>query len=954
MQRRTIQRLSLALFVITILWGLFTVFIYYGIPVHGRVLMNGEAFKAVESGCDSTAFFCRGAHALLPSIAHTFHRLRPFFGYALLSLMFYGIFLAWQCVKTGYAPKRFQWRPRTIAGLFLGSTWLLFTVLTNANYSQGGESSVSIRRVVEPHPEIYRNVGEEGMAELKTNFNRLLEKNCLTLKRHLRPDAREFTLKNSCMQMTFFQKAGAQIIFLGLLILTFLTTGRWLLHLLRFRLNRVFIEAVMSFGLGACAWMMILWVLAVAHLFKQPVGWIAIFIVLAGGYKHARYWLLTFWEHRWETQRSWKSPLLLVGWILLTLCAVNFLTVLRPFPIGWDDIGSYLNRPRLLSSYGSFIYNMAPFQWEYLTSLGFMLYGYDSIVGSTTAMMINWLAGPFAFLVVIATVQIFLGGGTGLIAGLLYYLLPMVGHFSFADMKTDNAVFALQAISIFTLLCALFLRTKDEEDGERHVEEQELEQSSGKKCWLQCVDWQWFLLAGIFCGFAFGTKPTAIMTAFTLGMMTLGTLLHPSAAIGVAALTIPVYIKTGALNIVAVLERVGWGDLSMNAVLYGSFIVGIVCLAYAVSRAKDKMQHALQATALLAIGFLAAVAPWIAHNNVLKKDVGLHLFAPNQLSPVFDTDGSLTSPAYEVPIRKLPPELQIDKSHPTCNATAREEELGRYWGFRQGWGHYITLPWRSVMNLDSAGYYVTTNPSLLLFPLLLLLPAFWLPVSRWLRWLTAGSIFLTVQWIFLANGVPWYGIAMFLGPIVALEVMILKAPDRQNRIALSILVALGILSCICMRMWQFDQQRNLLEFPMGKASAATMRERTIPHYNNIRDVVMERHESIADRPYLYRIGTFIPYFIPKNLEVIGMEDHQVDFFNCLHQERNNQLTLKRLKALGFNSIIFDTNTATIERNPNGTLHKKVETFVNFLNDTSLNLQVLINDPGAGVVYIIIP
>jgi len=257
------------------------------------------------------------------------------------------------------------------------------------------------------------------------------------------------------------------------------------------------------------------------------------------------------------------------------------------------------------------------------------------------------------------------------------------------------------------------------------------------------------------------------------------------------------------------------------------------------------------------------------------------------------------------------------------------------------------------MNIDSAGYYVTTSPALLLFPLLLLVPFFWLGKGRWLRWLFVGTGFLVVEWVFMANGIPWYGIGMFLGLAIGLEVLIIKSPDKQNRFLATVLIAGSIVSCFAMRSWQHEQQMNLIEYPMGKASAGVMRERTIPHYDDITDILLERHANVDDRPYVYRVGTFIPYFIPKNLEVIGITDHQLDSFNCLYQERDSQLTLRRLKALGFNSVIFDTNTATIERDENGSLHKKVQSFVDFLNDPDLGLQIAVNDPGRGIVYILI-
>ena len=138
-------------------------------------------------------------------------------------------------------------------------------------------------------------------------------------------------------------------------------------------------------------------------------------------------------------------------WFLLSYLAFNYLNVIRPFPIGWDDLGSYLNRPRLLVSYGKFVHSMQTFQWEYITSLGFLLFGYESIFGATTALIINWFQGFLAVLTVYMLGRTFMGPGRGVLAATLYYTLPMVGHFSFADMKIDNAVFVMSALSMFVV-----------------------------------------------------------------------------------------------------------------------------------------------------------------------------------------------------------------------------------------------------------------------------------------------------------------------------------------------------------------------------------------------------------------------------------------------------------------------------------------------------------------------
>jgi hypothetical protein len=268
--------------------------------------------------------------------------------------------------------------------------------------------------------------------------------------------------------------------------------------------------------------------------------------------------------------------------------------------------------------------------------------------------------------------------------------------------------------------------------------------------------------------------------------------------------------------------------------------------------------------------------------------------------------------------------------------------------------HYLILPWRQVMNIDAFGYYVTLVPVLLLLPLLLLVPVFWTEKGRWLRMLFAGTFVFLFQWIFVANGIPWYGIGMFLGFALALEAFVVYAPDVQNRYLLGFFIAASIMICLVNRLWQFDSQKNLFEYPLGKITAGALQEVTIPDYDDIRKSAVARHEALTQTPYTYRVGTFISYFIPRNREIFPLADHQLQFFNCLDQERDHTLTLKRLKALGFNSIIFDTNTATIEKDPNGSLHQKVNAFLAFANDPVLKLDLVVNDPGNGIAYIVLP
>ncbi len=939
MQRGTIQLLSVALFVALLTWGVYTTVHFFGMPVHGSVLLSSESQASLAEACGSTdsSILCRGVVSIIPTVLNTLTRVREITWFASTIVILYG---AWLGVQHFLRKKSWrvsgQLRPWHLLAGFFVMTWFMFTVLTTVQWSIDGSRLVSPRRVIQPTAEVYTGVGEEGLQILQENFNRLQSSGCLKKVGDIRPGIGEFSLRGFCAQKFFVTRVVSQMVFLLMLVLVALTLGRSVLTLLRLRIQSFLTEFTVSFGLGVCGIITALWFLSVFGILNVWAAWAALFIVLAAGYRHARHFLLSFIRTSWHVDQRWYSFTVIGAGLLLAYFALNFLTVVRPFPIGWDDLGSYLNRPKLLVSYGHYIHLLPLLQWEYFSSLGYLLYGYNSTFGSTAAMMINWLAGPFAVLAVFTFARKFLGSGAGILSALLYYTLPLVGHFSFADMKTDNAVFALQALSVFCLFIFLF-PTAD-------TEQQEPDRR-----------WQWLALSGAFCAFAFSTKATAAMVLMALGATTLGVLLSWPAFVGFVAASFIIFEKQGAFDVNSVLERIGM-NISETVVVVVLGIIALGGMGWSFWSKRSRAVPVIRAGAVILIGFLVCSAPWLIHNNFEAGNIvpRFLLNSPSYMQPVVDYAGQHVATDPREVVLTLPTELKVDATNAACTPSGREEELGRYWGFRQGVSHYLSLPWRTVMNIDHAGYYVTTMPALLLFPLLLLLPFFWLKSGRWLRWLGAGTAFLLLQWMLLANGVPWYGIGVFLGLIIGLEALYLKAPDRLNRIAAGTLIALSLVSNFGHRFWQYEMQRNLLEYPMGKASAETMKERTIPHYDEIADIIVERHDTLEKQPYVYRIGTFIPYFVPRNLEIIAISDHQLDVFNCLNQERNHALTLQRLQALGFNSIVFDTNTATIETDQQGSLHQKVDAFVNFGNDASLGLRPVVNDADAGVVFLLLP
>lgn len=938
MQQKTQQILTWTLLALLILWGGYTFFYFLGMPVHRASLLTEAASTGVDAACQGA--FCQGLYAFFPFLSFLLTRLQPFLWYGILSVIIFGAFAVYQWMRTGGTVVRLKMKPWHVGLLFLGSLWLLFTT-----FSARTVDGFPMKRIVEPTSAVYNNVNDATLKALRDNFDMLQSRGCLTQIGEATGGAGLYDIKGLCTQRFFIERVLSQVAVMAGLLFLLLIAGHTVLGFMRIRKLSVFSEGLLSVGLGAGIWMGLLWLLATLGAYSPNVGWSLIIAVLVLCYKSAWDWLMAFLHHEWEVEIRLYDPVILVAFLLVSYLALNFLVVVRPFPIGWDDLGSYINRPRLLVSYGHIIPSMATFQWEYLTSLGFLLFGYNTYFGATAAMIINWSEGLLALLSVWLFGRTFMGPKKGLLSALVFYTLPLIGHFSFADMKIDNAVFFMGALTAFATFLALFHTDHDEDPA--------------TPFWNKQMT-RLLFLAGIFAGISFGIKVTSIMVVLAVFIAILGMGLgHWYGGVIGACIAVGLLAMQGSINLQRIVQRLWAVDSPVSITTIGIivFVIAAAISAYAVQKSgRTRAVHTLLSLCVFLGGFVVSCVPWLAYNNIRNGRVipGLALSYSDPDSPSFDLTPK--DPAHPPPasVHYLPKELELNNADPTCGSTSMAEELDRYWGHSQGWKHYAFLPWRNVMNEDTGGYYVTTIPALLLFPLLLLLPYFWDPKAKWLRYLWCVTLFIVVEWTFLANGVPWYGVGMFLGLTLVLEALHVYAPNRTTRYAAVLLIILSVLTAFGMRLWQFEQQQNLLEYPMGKIDGNALEQRTIPYYNDIANMVVQRHNALPKQPFVYRVGTFIPYFVPKNLEILAVADHQLDMFNCINQERNPELTLKRLIALGFNSVIFDTNTATIERESNGTLHKKVDAFVNFLNTPNLGTRVLVNDINAGIAFILLP
>lgn len=169
--------------------------------------------------------------------------------------------------------------------------------------------------------------------------------------------------------------------------------------------------------------------------------------------------LFTFENHDLESWNFLKQlcPFLLSTEFLFIvatyLLSVNFVSVLRPFPIGWDDLGVYMNFPRLIAQAGSTLPLWQMITWQIFTGIWFLF-------GSTTqAFFLNSFSWVWSMILITLCIYGFKLRSKvvniPLLFGTLYLSMPMVIFHLAKDMKLDQGLFAFTIIAIYLFFMVL-------------------------------------------------------------------------------------------------------------------------------------------------------------------------------------------------------------------------------------------------------------------------------------------------------------------------------------------------------------------------------------------------------------------------------------------------------------------------------------------------------------------
>lgn len=711
--------------------------------------------------------------------------------------------------------------------------------------------------------------------------------------------------------ISLFSKLATTYIMFFIFALLSFAFGKKLLNFFKFETDteNKLGDSLLSIGLGLGIVMLVVFGLGFYGIITAPYIAITLILLATICYKEVVLFLNRFFLEKFSFETRFFSFEIFFLICLSLVLAMNMIDLVRPMPIGWDDMGVYLNYPKQMAGNQALLAGTTN-NYFLLASLPFTFIR-DEYLAAMNGMFVSFGGGVLMLLALIAFVRQFFGRQYGLLSACLIYTIPMTMHQSYADMKTDMTLFLFMILSIYSFLI-----------------------------WFQQEDLKikkWLILSGIFAGIAFGIKPTAILLIFGVLIGVFYRIWGWRGALGIFLLEWIVLHFQHLIEITRTLsassQNIFLGILAIGAMI--SFVFALI--------KHQKTKEVLLSTVIFCSFVGMSFAPWALKNlneNNYKIAIGAMLNGRDQKTPQLNLKA-----------------LGVDAS--TCKNTAKTEEMGRYLGYEENlFVRYLTLPWKLTMNTTVHGFYLDLSFLFLSFvPLGVALyfirkKGYAETQQKTLQVLMLMGGASWLMWMLIGSGIIWYGIFGFILIVPFTAYFFYENKTISLQIVTGFLVILSLFSVLALRGTKFANQATI-QYAYGMKSGLEVVDLIVPNYRQIGCIVtggdwnataMEcKAGKIADTSPIYRIGTFIAYFIPDNNHRL-LADPQLDQFKCIDDYfgNNDLITMKKLKEAGFKYLILDLNTATIEKEPNGSLHQKANRFVEWVNNLNQDYKIYVH------------
>ena len=410
-------------------------------------------------------------------------------------------------------------------------------------------------------------------------------------------------------------------------------------------------------------------------------------------------------ELGWSLEKAINLKLISIEFwffFLTLLLGVALINAIRPMPIGWDDLGVYMNFPKIMASTWYLLEWSGMYAWQLITWTGF-LFSYTA----AQAFYINQLGGILAVIAIISTLSYaFEKKGSYTMISLpilfaaIYYAMPMTVFQQAKDMKLDPA-YLFFAISWIMLL---FHWWRD---------------------WNKKHNFQILSIVWIIIGFTFMVKFTSLML-----------ILWALWVISYRYLWFLWYIWY-FFSFLAIFTKLQlWGMMNVpmpkdnpeiiNQISWVLLLIGIISIVLSLYVKRSAVQEKkLSWWILSSLVFLFSVvlwcAPWLIKNI---WEIWLTQLHKASITPILYGSWGATIYPYEnlVTTEELAAKKLSESESMTKDGKTENEDLWRYFWYESWLNNYLKLPANLTFQKNQSGEFTDITylflalvPGLLLF-----------------------------------------------------------------------------------------------------------------------------------------------------------------------------------------------------------------------------------------------
>lgn len=349
------------------------------------------------------------------------------------------------------------------------------------------------------------------------------------------------------------------------------------------------------------------------------------------------------------------------------LLSVNVLSVFRPFPIGWDDLGVYMNLPKLMSSAWEIMPLGHMHLWQVYTGIWFL--GWSQ----TFAFFLNSFVGlVFAFVWYLAIKSIVPKSKNYYdvwLLGILIVLMMPMSIFQLAkDMKLDIGLLMISVIP-FTLVIKGYFMSKDSQSI------------------FPILAIVWFLT-----GIAFSIKMTSLLLLLGIYKLLFFKRFWLLGSFIFLLLFVWVFTIGGLWSMMNVLVP-NISDFSLYAFSLSCILLAILCIIFITlgkwSTGQNLVLKLSWEVLIVTVFFLIALLPWWIKNiSEIPED------SPLSITRILWGYSQSFKPNYE---SLYTPEeyMKIESAWNIVSweGTTQDEDLWRYFGYETWINNYLKLPW---------------------------------------------------------------------------------------------------------------------------------------------------------------------------------------------------------------------------------------------------------------------